>query len=194
VGLLDVVLGRRKPKAASSDRLFAIATGAVTLETEAGLRPSGSAGIVFKPLETADFGDVTRDLDELLRSAAADTGTKVERTDDSFGYRWMTLRDPDLEDLVTSVNVVNESLEAAGYSEQLLCAVFPFEDASRGKANAQRVYWIFNYKRDSFYPFAPKGDKERDMEKELRLRSLMARELPLEREPERWFPLWDVPL
>ena len=65
---------------------------------------------------------------------------------------------------------------------------------SIGKVNAQRVYWIFNYKRDTFYPFVPKGDKERDMERELRLRAAMARELPLENEPERWFPLWDVPL
>lgn len=194
MGLLDVVLGRRRQKAASSDRLFAIATAAVTLETEVGLRPSGAAGIVFKALETADFGDVSRDLDELLRSAAKDTGTKVERKDDEFGYRWIILRDADFEDVVTAVNVVNESLEEAGYSEQLLCAVFAFEDASRGKVNAQRVYWIFNYKRGTFYPFVPKGDKERDMERELRLRAAMARELPLENEPERWFPLWDVPL
>ena len=194
MGILDVVLGRRKQKAASSDRLFAIVTGAVTLETEAGLRPGGTAGIVFKALETADFGEVTRDLDELLASAAAETGTKVDRTDDSFGYRWTILRDADFEDLVTAVNVVNESLEAAGYSEQLLCAVFPFEDASRGRMNAERVHWIYNYKRGTFYPFAPKGEQKRDMEKELRLRSLMARELPLESEPERWFPLWEVPL
>jgi hypothetical protein len=194
VGLLDVVLGRRKQKAATSDRLFAIVTAAVTLETELGLRPLGTAGIVFKPLETADFGEVTRDLDELLKSAAKDTGTKVERKDDEFGYRWTILRDPQFEDVVTALNVVNESLEAGGYSEQLLCAVFPFEDTASGKHTGDRAYWIFNYKRDSFYPFVPKGDKERDTERELRLRAALARELPLEQEPERWFPLWDVPL
>ena len=194
MGLLDVVLGRRKLKRASSDRLFAIATAAVTMETQLNLYPVGSAGIVFKALETADFSDTTRELEELLRSAAADTGTKIASTDDEFGYRWTILKDPDFEDLVTSVNVVNESLESAGYSEQLLCSVFPFEDRSPGAQKGRRVYWIFNYKRGTFYPFVPRGDKERDMESELRLRAALEREVPLEQDPERWFPLWDVPL
>ena len=194
MGLLDVVLGRRKQKPASSDRLFAIVTAAVTLEAQLGLQPLGVAGIVFKPLETADFGEATRELDELLQSAAQDTATKIEHTDDEFGYRWTILKDADFEDLVTAVNVVNESLEAAGYSEQLLCSVFSFRDTTAGARKSQRVYWIFNYKRDSFYPFVPRGEKQRDMESELRLRGAMARELPLEREPERWFPLWDIPL
>ena len=66
MGLLDVVLGRRKPKRASSDRLFAIATAAVTMETQLNLYPVGSAGIVFKALETADFSETTRELEELL--------------------------------------------------------------------------------------------------------------------------------
>lgn len=194
MGLLDVVLGRRKQKPASSDLLFAIVTAAVTLETQMNLHPAGSAGIVFKPLETADFGDTTRELEELLQSAAGDTGTKVSYADDEFGYRWTTLKDPDFEDLVTSVNVVNESLEAAGYSEQLLCSVFAFEDRSPGAQKGRRVYWIFNYKRGSFYPFVPRGDKQRDMESELRLRAALAHEVPLEQEPERWFPLWDIPI
>jgi hypothetical protein len=192
MGLLDVVLGRRRKKPASSDRLFAMVTGAVTLETELGLRPLGVAGIAFKPLQTADFGDVTRDLDELLAMATRDTSTKVERTDDEFGYRWVVLRDTDLEDLVTSVNVVNESLEAAGYSEQLLCAVFAFEQTPRREKDGE-AYWIYNYKRGAFYPFLPRGDKKRDLEGELRLRATVARELPLEQEPERWFPLWSIP-
>jgi hypothetical protein len=192
MGLLDVVLGRWKQKPAATGNLFAIVTAAVTLETQLGLRPAGVAGIVFKPLQTADFGEVTRDLDELLQSAAKDTGTKVRRVDDQFGYRWTILDDPDFEDLVTAVNVVNESLEEAGYSEQLLCAVFAFEETAGQKGD--RVYWIYNYKRGRFYPFVPREGQKRDMERELRLRASLARELPLEEEPERWFPLWDVPL
>jgi hypothetical protein len=192
MGLLDVVLGRRRQKPASSDLLFGMVTAAVTLETELGLRPLGVAGIAFKPLETADFGDVTKDLDELLALATRDSSTKVERTDDEFGYRWIVLRDTDLEALVSSVNVVNESLEAAGYSEQLLCAVFAFEPTTRRHKEGE-AYWIYNYKRGAFYPFLPRGDKERDLEGELRLRATVARELPLEQEPERWFPLWSIP-
>ena len=192
MGLLDVVLGRWKQRPAASGNLFAIVTAAVTLETQLDLRPAGIAGIVFKPLETADFEEVTRDLHELLESAAKDTGTKVRRTNDQFGYRWTILEDPDFEDLVTAVNVVNESLEEGGYSEQLLCAVFAFHGTSGQKG--KRVHWIYNYKRGRFYPFVPLEDQKRDLEAELRLRAALARELPLEPEPERWFPLWDIPI
>jgi hypothetical protein len=193
VGLLDVILGRRKPKRAASDRLFAIVTAQLTLETELGLRHRGAAGVVFKPLGTAEFGEVTRDLDELLQSTGNETGTEMRREDDEFGYRWTILVDDDFEDLVTSLNAVSESLEANGYSEQLLCAVLAFEETTP-KAKGEPVYWIYNYKRAAFYPFVPRRDRERDLERELRLRSLLARELPLEQEPERWFPLWDIPL
>jgi hypothetical protein len=178
---------------AKADRLFAMTTAYVTMEASLDLRPSGVAGIVFKPLETADFGDVTADLDELLDSAGQETGTRIERHTDEFDYRWTILRDADFEDLVTSLNVVSESLEAAGYSEQLLCAVFAFDRAASGKHDGGTIYWIYNYKRGSFYPFVPRPGKARDIEAELRLRGALASELPLEREPERWFPLWDIP-
>jgi hypothetical protein len=102
----------------------------------------------------------------------------------------MILRDPDFEDLVVGVNAVSSALEAGGYGERILCAVFPFEDA----AGAPR-YWIYNYKRGSFYPFVPgPGDKQRDTERELRLKAQIGAELPVEPELERWFPLWDIPI
>lgn len=193
MGLLDVILGRRRPKRAASDRLFAIVTAQLTLETEIGLRHRGAAGIVFKPLGTAEFGEVTSDLDELLERTGSETGTEVRRKDDEFGYRWTILVDDDFDDLVTSLNVVSESLEAGGYSEQLLCAVLAFEETAP-EVKGEPVYWIYNYKRAAFYPFVPRGDRQRDLERELRLRSLLARELPMEQVPERWFPLWDIPV
>ena len=54
MGLGDILFGRRKLKDASPDRLFALSTAAVTLETELGLRTGGRAGVVFKPLSDAE--------------------------------------------------------------------------------------------------------------------------------------------
>ena len=72
----------------------------------------------------------------------------------------------------------------------MLCAVFSFRDAA-GKP----VYWIYNYKRGSYYPFAPAGGPQsRDTERELRLKAQIGHELPLEPELERWFPLWGIPI
>jgi len=48
--------------------------------------------------------------------------------------------------------------------------------------------------RRTFYPFVPLGrSKERDNALELRLSSAMEHELPIEKELERWYPMWDIP-
>ena len=50
MGLTDVLFGRKKLKKAVEEKLFAISTAQVTLDTELGLKPSGAAAVVFKPL------------------------------------------------------------------------------------------------------------------------------------------------
>jgi len=190
VGLFDVILGRRKLAAPAPDRLFAIATAYVTLQVELELTSRAAAGIVFQPLDTADFTAIVRDMEEVVRGAGSDTGTAIETSDDKFGYRWMILRDPDFEDLVVGVNAVSSALQAGGYGERVLCAVFPFERAAGGA-----VYWIYNYKRGAFYPFVPAGgEQQRDTERELKLKAQLGAELPIEAELERWFPLWGIPI
>ena len=57
------------------------------------------------------------------------------------------------------------------------------------------AYWIYNYKRGSFYPFVPAdGPQQRDSERELRLKAQIGADLPVEPELERWFPLWGIPI
>jgi len=190
VGLLDVITGRRKLKVPAPDRLFAISTANVTFETELGLKTRGVAGIVFQPLDTADFQAIVAEMEAVVRGTGGDAGTTVETSDDSYGYRWVVLRDADFDDLVVGVNAVSTAIEGAGYGERVLCAVFAFDQGS-----GQPVYWIYNYKRGAFYPFVPKGTgQERDNERELRLKAQVGADLPLEPELERWFPLWGTPI
>ena len=47
-----------------------------------------------------------------------------------MGYRWMIVRDDDVEDLAVGINAVSDQLELDGYGERLLCAVFGFKDAA----------------------------------------------------------------
>ncbi len=190
MGLFDVLTGKRKLKAPAPDRLFALTTAYVTFETELQLMTRGSAGIVFQTLATADFQGIVSEMEEVVRATGGETGTQIETSDDSFGYRWMILRDDDFEDLVVGINAVSTALEGGGYGERVLCAVFPFQDAT-GSA----VYWIYNYKRGTFYPFVPAaGEQQRDTERELRLKAQAGAELPIEAELERWFPLWGIPI
>jgi hypothetical protein len=190
MGLLDVLRGRRDLKKPTGDRLFAMTTAYVSLEMSLGLKTTGTAAIVFQQLETADFSTLAKDMQELITATSEEAGTKVETSEDSFGYRWMILRDPDFEDLVTGLNAISGELELGGYGDRILAAVFPFEDEG-----GNRVYWIYNYKRGAFYPFVPApGEQQRNNERELRLKAQVGPELPVEPELERWFPLWDIPL
>jgi hypothetical protein len=191
VGFLDVLIGRRKLAQPAPDRLFAISTAYVQMETGLGMSTRGAAAIVFQPLATADFESIVHDMEEVVRATASDSGTTVTSSDDSYGFRWLVLRGGDFDDLVVGINAVSAALEGGGYGERVLCAVFAFEDSQK-----RRVYWIYNYKRGSFYPFAPAaaGGEQRDNERELVLKAQLARELPVEQELERWFPLWGIPI
>ncbi|MBV9335481.1 MAG: hypothetical protein JO262_21415 [Solirubrobacterales bacterium] len=191
MGFLDVLTGKHKLAKPAPDRLFAVSTAYVTMQTGLGMNSRASAAIVFQPLATADFDAIVRDMEEVVRATATDSGMTVTSTDDTYGFRWLVLRGSDFDDLVVGINAVSSALEAGGYGERVLCAVFAFDD-SRGRP----VYWIYNYKRGSFYPFAPApgGAEQRDNERELVLKAQIGKELPVEQELERWFPLWGIPI
>jgi hypothetical protein len=190
MGFLDVLTGRRKLVGPAPDRLFAISTAYVTFESSLEITTRGRAAIVFQPLSTADFSSIVRDMEEVVRATAADSGTTVESTDDSYGFRWLVLRGKEFDDLVVGINAVSSALESGGYGDRVLCAVFAFEDSQR-----RPVYWVYNYKRGMFYPFVPaSGDQQRDNERELVLKAQIGNELPVEQELERWFPLWGIPI
>ncbi len=191
MGFFDALLGGgKKLKTAAPDRLFAMTTAYVAMETELDMKTTGAAGIVFQPLATSDFEQILRDTQELLAGTAEETGTALESSDDEHGYRWIILRDPDFEDLVVAMNTVSTELAAGGYGDRLLAAVFAFEQKGR------RVHFIYNYKRGAFYPFVPSGgEQRRDSEAEMRIKAQLSEEgIPFEPELTRWFPLWDIPL
>ena len=191
MGLFDSLLGRSKVAApAAQERLFAMSTAYVALTTAHDVHPRGVAAIVFQSLATADFQAIVKEMEELVAGTSEDTGTTLETKDDSFGYRWMILRDPDVEDLVVGVNAVSDALAVGGYGDRVLAAVFAFEDGAK-----HPVYLIYNYKRGKWYPFVPAdGAQQRSTERELQLQAKIGSELPLEPELERWFPLWGVPI
>jgi len=202
VGLRDILTGRTQVKRPAPDRLFAITTAYITLESEHGVTPSGKAAIVFQALATSDFESTLSEMEEVVKATGGESGTTVTTQDDAYGYRWMILCNPEgapsVEDLAVGINAVSSSIETAGYGERLLCAVFAFTDGAPGaaKTGGSKIYFIYNYKRGEWYPFvpAPGGAEERSTERELQLKAQMGSEMPLEPEIERWFPLWGIPI
>jgi len=203
VGLRNILTGRNQVKGpAAHDRLFAITTAYVTLESAHQIPPAGSAAIVFQALATSEFESTLSEMEEVVKATGGESGTTVSTQDDEYGYRWMILRNPpgapSVEDLAVGINAVAGSIETAGYGERLLCAVFAFDDHAGAGAHAvgQRIYFIYNYKRGYWYPFVPAqgSSQERATERELQLKAQLAGELPIEPELERWFPLWGIPI
>jgi hypothetical protein len=189
MGLGNVLFGRKKLKGANLDKLFALSTAAITLETESNLKPAGVAAVVFKPLSAGEFTRAENELDELLGVAARDSGSEVRRRSDTFGFEWIVIRDKDFEDLVTTTHLVSSELADRGFGGQLLAALFAFHDRER------RVYLIYGFKRGTFWPFIPSGEEqERDNAEELRLKNELEGELPIEPDLTRWLALFNAPL
>jgi hypothetical protein len=136
----------------------------------------------------------------------------VRHVGDKFGYRWIIVEASTVDDLATRVHMVHSSLQDAGWSTQLLCSVFGFApgpaqasdgtdgmgapDASGASSDTikQPLYLVYLAKQGTFFPFAPTGPEQRDNELELRLKGMLAEDLPIEPDMSRWFPIWDLPI
>jgi len=215
MGLFDTILGRSKPVRANLDALFALPPAAVTLQVTCGVLSTGHAGVCFKPPAGQPFADMQAELEQLLATPDDDAGAApapaVRHVGDRFGYRWILVDADAVDDLVTRVHMVHSSLQDAGWGTQLLCSVFGFAPSaaatsasSAGSAPGaagdvsdpvgQKVYVVYLAKQGTFYPFAPSGDEKRDNELELRLRSILSADLPIEDDLARWFAIWDLPV
>jgi hypothetical protein len=70
----------------------------------------------------------------------------------------------------------------------------PEVTAGPGHVVPSTAYLVYLFKRGTFYPFIPDGHEKRDLEQELKLKSLVAGDLIVEADLDRWFPLWDLPV
>lgn len=195
MGILDTLFGRQKPVPVGPERLFAMSTAQITLETAQGLTSSGAAAMCFKGIASGPFQQIQSELDSMLKvSSQRDNDVTYRTYQDKLGYSWLIFTSPDFQSLVTTLHVASRSLLDQGYGSQLLFAIFPFKRTQGGT-----MYWMYNYKRGTFYPFVPVSDshdtlRRRDNSEELRLAAAMGKEMPVEQETERWFPVWDLPL
>jgi hypothetical protein len=250
MGLLNTILGRTKPVQSDLDALFAIPSASITLQSAAGMSCSGHAGVCFKPPSGQGFEDMQLEVVKLLQMDGADG---LRKTDDSYGYHWLVVEDPDIEALVTQIHMVNSSLSDSGWGPQLLCSVFgvaelpssgagpelgsgsgsdsgsgsgggsgadgtpgsvggagagpgadsgadagpdamPEPTVGPGHVLPSTAYLVYLFKRGTFYPFVPSSHEQRNTQQELRLKSLVADDLVVEPDLDRWFPLWDLPV
>jgi len=187
MGLLDAVIGRRKPARPNLDALFGVPSAAISLQVSMDMQPTGRGSVAFRAPEGRAFADLE---DEIRRLLDADGGPPVEMAADAYGFTWLVVHtEPaDLAAAVTDLHAVNTSLVEAGFGPQLLCSQVSFRDPQ------DRVLaLVYLYKRGTFYPFAPAQGESRDNVLELQVRDLLAGELPIEADLSRWFAVWSAP-
>jgi hypothetical protein len=192
--LWDALTGRSKVKKADLDALFLVPSAAITLQTAAGLNPTGTGSVCFRGAVGAAFKDTQDEVVALIREDPA--APQVEVTGDGFGYTWLVVHRepdatgaPDIGALCTDLHAVNTSLEVQGFGSGLLCSVIPFADVS-----GRKVGLVYLYKQGTFYAFAPTGEgQQRDNLLEISVRDQLAGELPMEPDLSRWFALWGAP-
>lgn len=186
MGFWDTLRGRTAPKAANLDSLFLIPSAAITLQTAAGLNPTGLGAVCYRPAEGSAFAQTQADIKELLDSD--DQGPDVEQQADQFGFTWLISQQDDLSVLCTDLHAINTTLQEQGFGNGLLCSIVPFQ-----AADGRRVGLVYLYKQGTFYPFAPAGENRRDNLLELQVRDLLAPELPMEQQLNRWLAVWGAP-
>ncbi len=208
MGLLDTILGRTKPVPANLDALFAIPSASISLQSSSGLVCSGHAGVCFKAPSGQGIQEMQAQIEQLL---SMDAGSTITRSDDRFGYTWLTVADPDIEALVTQVHLINSSLADAGWGPQLLWSVFGLAAVSAaaesslvttddltapgpGQLLTSSAYLVYLFKRGTFYPFVPATGGKRDMQEELRLKALLVDDLTVEADLSRWSPIDGLPV
>jgi len=171
---------------ADPEDLFGMSTAYLTMEANLDFVPIDAAALCFSAVDSTDFTDAVDEVEAILHAGESDTGTRFRRYEDDHGYHWVVLDDDDPEDLVTSVHFAADTFVEEGFGSRLLDAVFGFERPRDGA----RAYWIYSFRRGTYYPFAPTGSHERDRRLEFKLQSVLDGELAVEGDESYWYPLW----
>ena len=190
MGLWSTITGRSKTVRPNLDALFSLPSAAITLQTSMGFTPTGVGSVCYRAAEGAAFAQTQKDVVELLDN---DDDPDVEQSTDDFGFTWLLARQApdDLSALVTDLHTVNTSLEAQGFGPSLLCSLVGFTDTA-----GRRLGLVYLYKQGTFYPFAPQpdhGPQRRDNLLEIQVRDQVSNDLPVEKQLNRWMPLWGAP-
>jgi hypothetical protein len=169
---------------ADPEDLFGMSTAYLTMEADLGFTPTGDAALCFADVDSTAFADARSEVDAVLELGEAETGTTADFLEDSHGYHWIVLHDRDFENLVTSVHFAADTLVEAGFGSRLLAALFAFE------RDGTTAYWVYSFRRGTYYPFVPAGGRTRDQQTEFKLESVLDGELELEEDTEYWYPMW----
>ena len=173
-----------------SEALFTLSSGQISLESKLNLKSTGKAAISLKSVSGRFFADTMSEVQNFLDVSKTDSGLSYQVANDSYGYLWIILQSAEIEDIISAISAVGQTINDRGFSKQLFAAVFQF--SNNNKTNNR--YLIYNYNLNKFYPFVPVNKNERDNEIENEIMVTVVAEMPLEKDASLWYPIWGLPL
>ena len=174
-----------------SEALFTLSSGQVSLETKLNLKSTGKAAISLKSVSGRFFAETMSEVQNFLDVSKTDSDLSYQIANDSYGYLWIILQSSEIEDIISAISAVGQTINDRGFSKQLFAAVFQFSN-NNNKTNNR--YLIYNYNLNKFYPFVPVNKNERDNEIEREIMLTIVAEMPFEKDASLWYPIWDLPL
>jgi hypothetical protein len=172
-----------------SDIIFSLSSAYAILETKLGLEITGKCALSIKDTSGMYFSEMKEDIQRFLDISKPDFELSHSMRVDKYGYLWIVLEGSYMDDILTGIAAMSDTIAEKGFSNQLLITAFEFLST---KSN-NKQYLIYNYKLSRFYPFVPSDNKTRRIEDELKIMAAVADELPFERDMTLWYPIWELP-
>jgi hypothetical protein len=139
------------------------------------------------------FTEMKADIQRFLNIGKSDVELSNRMIVDSYGYLWVILDGKSMGDILAGISAVGDTIQEKGFSNQLLVAIFEFNNKEKPNNGDSIQYLVYNYKFNKFYPFVPFGQKTRNSENEMKIMATIADEVPFEKDMTLWYPLWDLP-
>jgi hypothetical protein len=174
-----------------SEALFTLSSGQISLESKLNLKCTGKAAISLKSVSGRFFAETMSEVQNFLDVSKTDSDLSYQVANDSYGYLWIILQSSEIEDIISAISAVGQTINDRGFSKQLFAAVFQFSN-NNNKTNNR--YLIYNYNLNKFYPFVPVNKNERDKEIEREIMVTIIDEMPIEKDASLWYPIWGLPL
>jgi hypothetical protein len=174
-----------------SEALFTLSSGQISLETKLNLKSTGKAAISLKSVSGKFFAETMSEVQNFFGVSKTDSDLSYQVANDSYGYLWIILQSSEIEDIISAISAVGQTINDRGFSKQLFAAVFQFSN-NNNKTNNR--YLIYNYNLNKFYPFVPVNKNERDKEIEREIMVTIIDEMPIEKDASLWYPIWGLPL
>jgi hypothetical protein len=171
-----------------SDALFSLSSAHVTLETKLNLRSTGKAAIGLKSVSGRLFAETIEEIKHFLDVSKTESDLSYKMINDSYGYLWIILQCKKIEDIISGISAVGQTVHDRNFSKQLFAALFQFSNANNRSNNR---YLIYSFALNKFYPFVPVNKNERDNKIEREIMKTIVDEMPFEKDASLWYPIWD---